>query len=50
MRRSASVQDAPGELLMLAAGVLVPPGYAHEFFGYTSRQQAESPTPRSGAA
>jgi hypothetical protein len=45
MRRSASLQDALGELLPLAAGVLVPPGYElgdeYEFFGYTSRQQAE---------
>jgi ribonucleoside-diphosphate reductase beta chain len=39
------VQDTLGELLPLAAGVLVPPGYQlgddYEFFGYTSRQQAE---------
>jgi ribonucleoside-diphosphate reductase beta chain len=39
------VQQTLNELLPLAAGVLVPPGYElgddYEFFGYTSRQQAE---------
>jgi ribonucleoside-diphosphate reductase beta chain len=39
------VQDSLLEVLPLAAGVLVPPGYSvgddYEFFGYTSREQAE---------
>jgi ribonucleoside-diphosphate reductase beta chain len=39
------VQRTLGELLPVAAGVLVPKGYAigddYEFFGYTSEQQAE---------
>jgi ribonucleoside-diphosphate reductase beta chain len=39
------VQDLLMELLPLAAGVLVPPGYQlgdeYEFFGYTSREQNE---------
>jgi ribonucleoside-diphosphate reductase beta chain len=39
------VQRTIGELLPLAAGVLVPKGYSvgdeYEFFGYTSQQQAE---------
>jgi ribonucleoside-diphosphate reductase beta chain len=41
----ARVQRTLNELLPLAAGVLVPPGYRlgdeYEVFGYTSRQQAE---------
>jgi ribonucleoside-diphosphate reductase beta chain len=39
------VQDTIAELLPIAAGVLVPPGYQlgdeYEFFGYTSQQQSE---------
>ena len=39
------VQDTIMELLPIAAGVLVPPGYQlgdeYEFFGYTSQQQSE---------
>jgi len=39
------VQRTLGELLPLAAGVLVPPGHEvgddYEFFGYTSQEQAE---------
>jgi len=39
------VQDKLMELLPVAAGVLVPPGYQlgddYEFFGYTSKQQTE---------
>ena len=39
------VQETLNELLPLAAGVLVPKGYAvgddYEFFGYTSQEQAE---------
>jgi len=39
------VQQTLNELLPLAAGVLVPKGYAigdeYEFFGYTSQEQAE---------
>jgi ribonucleoside-diphosphate reductase beta chain len=39
------VQDKVAELLPLAAGVLVPPGYQlgddYEFFGYTSQEQNE---------
>ncbi|MGH2763192.1 MAG: ribonucleotide-diphosphate reductase subunit beta [Thermoleophilaceae bacterium] len=39
------VQRTISELLPLAAGVLVPPGYSlgddYEFFGYSSQQQAE---------
>jgi ribonucleoside-diphosphate reductase beta chain len=39
------VQDKLAQLLPLAAGVLVPKGYAlgddYEFFGYTSQEQAE---------
>jgi ribonucleoside-diphosphate reductase beta chain len=38
-------QDTLAELLPLAAGVLVPPGYQlgdeYEFFGYTSKEQTE---------
>jgi ribonucleoside-diphosphate reductase beta chain len=48
VRRSAvrgRVQVTLGELLPIAAGVLVPKGYSlgeeYEFFGYTSQQQAE---------
>jgi ribonucleoside-diphosphate reductase beta chain len=41
----ARVQDTLNELLPLAAGVLVPKGFAvgddYEFFGYTSQEQAE---------
>jgi ribonucleoside-diphosphate reductase beta chain len=41
----ARVQETLNELLPLAAGVLVPKGYAlgdeYEFFGYTSQEQAE---------
>ena len=39
------VQDKLMELLPVAAGVLVPPGYQlgddYEFFGYTSKEQSE---------
>jgi ribonucleoside-diphosphate reductase beta chain len=39
------VQDKLAELLPIAAGVLVPPGYQlgddYEFFGYTSKEQTE---------
>ena len=39
------VQETLNELLPLAAGVLVPKGYAlgdeYEFFGYTAQEQAE---------
>jgi ribonucleoside-diphosphate reductase beta chain len=39
------IQDKLGELLPIAAGVLVPPGYElgdeYEFFGYTSQEQNE---------
>ncbi|MFN2616256.1 MAG: ribonucleotide-diphosphate reductase subunit beta [Thermoleophilaceae bacterium] len=39
------VQDVLAELLPIAAGVLVPPGYKlgdeYEFFGYTSQEQTE---------
>jgi ribonucleoside-diphosphate reductase beta chain len=39
------VQDTLMELLPIAAGVLVPPGYSlgddYEFFGYTSKEQTE---------
>ena len=39
------MQETLNELLPLAAGVLVPKGYAlgddYEFFGYTSQEQAE---------
>ena len=44
-RYRAVVQETLNELLPLAAGVLVPKGYAlgdeYEFFGYTSQEQAE---------
>jgi ribonucleoside-diphosphate reductase beta chain len=44
-RMRARVQATLNELLPLAAGVLVPKGYAlgdeYEFFGYTSQEQAE---------
>jgi ribonucleoside-diphosphate reductase beta chain len=44
-RMRARVQATLNELLPIAAGVLVPKGYAlgddYEFFGYTSQQQAE---------
>src|SRR6185503_18797271 len=44
-RHRARVQATLNELLPLAAGVLVPKGYAigdeYEFFGYTSQEQAE---------
>jgi ribonucleoside-diphosphate reductase beta chain len=44
-RYRARVQETLNELLPLAAGVLVPKGYAigddYEFFGYTSQEQAE---------
>jgi ribonucleoside-diphosphate reductase beta chain len=44
-RYRARVQQTLNELLPLAAGVLVPKGYAlgddYEFFGYTSQEQAE---------
>jgi ribonucleoside-diphosphate reductase beta chain len=44
-RYGVRVQDTLNELLPLAAGVLVPKGYAigddYEFFGYTSQEQAE---------
>jgi ribonucleoside-diphosphate reductase beta chain len=44
-RHRALVQVTLGELLPLAAGVLVPKGYSvgddYEFFGYTSQEQAE---------
>jgi ribonucleoside-diphosphate reductase beta chain len=44
-RYRARVQETLNELLPLAAGVLVPPGYElgddYEFFGYTAQQQAE---------
>jgi ribonucleoside-diphosphate reductase beta chain len=44
-RYRARVQQTLGELLPLAAGVLVPKGYAlgddYEFFGYTAQEQAE---------
>jgi ribonucleoside-diphosphate reductase beta chain len=44
-RMRARVQATLGELLPIAAGVLVPKGYSlgddYEFFGYTSQQQAE---------
>jgi ribonucleoside-diphosphate reductase beta chain len=44
-RMRARVQGTLNELLPLAAGVLVPKGYAlgdeYEFFGYTSQEQAE---------
>ena len=39
------IQDTLAELLPLAAGVLVPPGYQlgddYEFFGYSSQEQSE---------
>jgi ribonucleoside-diphosphate reductase beta chain len=39
------VQETLNDLLPLAAGVLVPKGYAlgddYEFFGYTAQEQAE---------
>jgi ribonucleoside-diphosphate reductase beta chain len=41
----ARVQATLNELLPIAAGVLVPKGYAlgddYEFFGYSSQEQAE---------
>jgi len=44
-RYRARVQETLNDLLPLAAGVLVPKGYAlgddYEFFGYTSQEQAE---------
>jgi ribonucleoside-diphosphate reductase beta chain len=44
-RHRKRVQDKVAELLPLAAGVLVPPGYQlgddYEFFGYTSQEQNE---------
>jgi ribonucleoside-diphosphate reductase beta chain len=44
-RYRARVQETLNELLPLAAGVLVPKGYAlgddYEFFGYTAQEQAE---------
>ena len=44
-RMRGRVQDTLNELLPLAAGVLVPQGYAlgddYEFFGYSSQEQAE---------
>jgi ribonucleoside-diphosphate reductase beta chain len=44
-RYRARVRETLDELLPLAAGVLVPKGYAvgddYEFFGYTSQEQAE---------
>jgi ribonucleoside-diphosphate reductase beta chain len=44
-RYRARVQQTLNELLPLAAGVLVPKGYAlgddYEFFGYTAQEQAE---------
>jgi ribonucleoside-diphosphate reductase beta chain len=44
-RMRARVQATLNELLPIAAGVLVPKGYAlgddYEFFGYTSQEQAE---------
>jgi ribonucleoside-diphosphate reductase beta chain len=44
-RYRVRVREALNELLPLAAGVLVPKGYAigdeYEFFGYTSQEQAE---------
>src|SRR5215216_2470557 len=44
-RYRARVQEILNELLPLAAGVLVPKGYAigddYEFFGYTAQEQAE---------
>ena len=44
-RYRARVRETLNELLPLAAGVLVPKGYAlgddYEFFGYTSQEQAE---------
>jgi ribonucleoside-diphosphate reductase beta chain len=44
-RMRARVQATLGELLPIAAGVLVPKGHSlgddYEFFGYTSQQQAE---------
>jgi ribonucleoside-diphosphate reductase beta chain len=44
-RYRVRVQETLNELLPLAAGVLVPKGYAfgdeYEFFGYTSQEQAE---------
>ena len=44
-RMRARVHETLGELLPIAAGVLVPKGYAlgddYEFFGYSSKEQAE---------
>ena len=46
----ARVQATLNELLPIAAGVLVPKGYAlgddYEFFGYARRSRPSSPTAR----